>query len=85
MQVRIDPKPTKVMMRFPKNIIHALLARIDGLKDFPNVKMDIKKLGQNEYRARFGSYRIIFTVVKEKDIIVVSEINTRGKISYAKG
>jgi len=85
MEVRIDSKPTKVMMRFPKHIIHTLLARIDELKDFPNVKMDIKKLTENEHRARFGSYRIIFTVVKEKDIIVVSEINTRGKISYAKG
>lgn len=84
MQVKIDRKPEKIMARFPKHITTSLIVELLKLKDFPNVKMDIKKLGKDVYRLRLGEYRALFKVGKEKDIILVVEINTRGKISYAK-
>ncbi|MDE1869587.1 MAG: type II toxin-antitoxin system RelE/ParE family toxin [Candidatus Micrarchaeota archaeon] len=85
MFVEVERKAQKVLETFPTRIKLSLTLEIGKLKNFPNVKLDLKKLGKSTYRLRVGEYRAIFTVIKEKDIIVVVEINTRGKISYAKG
>ncbi|MDE1827631.1 MAG: type II toxin-antitoxin system RelE/ParE family toxin [Candidatus Micrarchaeota archaeon] len=85
MRVVVDPKVEKVFTTFPKFVQSRLLKKINLLERFPLINADIKKLGDGVYRMRSGRYRLLFRAKKEKDLIVVYEIDTRGKISYAKG
>lgn len=83
MQVIIDKKVSKNMDRFPPYVREQVLETLILLEKFPLITADIKKLGRGTYRIRRGKYRILFHV--ESDIIVVFEIDIRGRISYAKG
>ena len=47
--------------------------------------MDMKRLGEDTYRLRWGDYRVVFHSDRESDLIIVYEIASRGRIGYAKG
>jgi len=85
MKVEIHKKAAKAMTRFPGYVQEDILEVCKMLESYPVISADIKKLGDGVYRIRKGGYRILFAVIKERDLILVFEIEARGKISYAKG
>lgn len=85
MHISLEPKAEKSFKTFPKFIQLKLMKKMAKLENFPLLNADIKKFGDGSYRMRVGDYRIRFYAKREKDLILIYEINTRGKISYAKG
>ena len=49
------------------------------LKNFPNVR-NIIRIEENIYRMRIGKYRALFKVYEDEKIIVVIDVNVRGRI-----
>jgi mRNA interferase RelE/StbE len=83
MKVIFSRKTIKFMDKLPIYIRNKIIETSRKLEKFPITNLDIKKLQPKIYRIRIGKYRILFHI--EKDIIVIFEINIRGRISYAKG
>ncbi len=67
----------------PSFIVEKILETAKTLEQFPMIHADFKKLEHHVYRIRRGNYRIIFAV--EGDILYITEIDIRGRISYSKG
>ncbi len=85
MRVTIDSKVTKNLNRMPVYVSEKVYAAAELLEQYPMIRADLKKLGEGIYRMRIGSYRLIFKVYKEQDLIVIAEVETRGGVSYSKG
>ena len=70
MNVKIDEKALKDLMKIEKKFRNQILNEIKKLENFPNC-LNIKKLKNfyPRFRLRVGKYRIIFDV--EKDNVVV--------------
>lgn len=85
MKVTIDRKVTKSLNRMPVYVSDKVFGAAKLLEQYPMIHADLKKLGEGIYRMRIGSYRLIFKVYKEQDLIVIVEVETRGGISYSKG
>jgi mRNA-degrading endonuclease RelE of RelBE toxin-antitoxin system len=47
------------------------------LEQYPMIHADLKKLGKGIYKMRIGSYRLIFKVYEEQDLIVIVEVEIR--------
>ncbi|MCW2255718.1 mRNA-degrading endonuclease RelE of RelBE toxin-antitoxin system [Providencia alcalifaciens] len=49
----------------------AIYSKVEQLEQFPNVRLDIKKLQavKGKYRLRVGNYRVIFEVTNGEPII----------------
>jgi len=58
-----------------------IIDRLRQLEDFPNVRLDIVKIAgeTGTFRLRIGDYRALFKIYENEKIIVVVEIDTRGK------
>jgi mRNA-degrading endonuclease RelE of RelBE toxin-antitoxin system len=67
----------------PGFIVEKILETAKTLEQFPMIRADIKKLDGRIYRIRRGNYRMVFAV--EGDILYITEIDVRGRISYSRG
>ena len=85
MQVMIDRKVVRALNRMPIHVSQKVYSVAKLLEQYPTMRADIKKLGDGTYRMRIGEYRLIFKIYKEKNLIVIAEVETRGRISYSKG
>lgn len=84
MEIIITKKVKKKMLKFPSYIRNAVNEIEIILIHFPNVRLDIVKIkGEfNIYRIRKGDYRITFKWEKEKNKILIFDIDIRGRIWY---
>ena len=80
MKVIFHYKVLKKMEKFPHYVKEDILETATLLEQFPFARLDTKKLGGNVYRIRKGKYRMVFRI--EQDLIVIFEIDIRGRISY---
>lgn len=81
MKIIFHDKVLKKMDKFPQHVKEDILETATLLEQFPFARLDAKKLGSNVYRIRKGKYRMVFRI--EQDLIVIFEIDIRGRISYA--
>lgn len=80
MKVIMHEKAQKKMEKFPQHVRDDIIETATLLEQFPFARLDTKKLGGNVYRVRKGKYRMLFRI--EQDLIVIFEINIRGRIGY---
>lgn len=80
MKVIFHKKVLKKMGKFPQHVKDDILETATLLQQFPFARLDTKKLGHNIYRIRKGDYRMLIRI--EGDLILIFEINIRGRISY---
>ncbi len=76
-ELYILPKAKKKLDKFPHS--EKIEEKLKELKNFPNVR-NVIKIGENLYRMRIGSYRALFKVYEADSIIVVVNVDVRGKI-----
>lgn len=51
-----------------------------SLEPFPSDAVRIINRREKVFRARVGDYKIIYAVLKEKNLIFISEVNKRSKV-----
>jgi mRNA-degrading endonuclease RelE of RelBE toxin-antitoxin system len=78
MQVILHKKALKKVEKFPRYVKEDIYEIATLLKNFPFVRLDIKKLSGNIYRIRKGRYRMLFRV--ENNIILIFKIDIRGRV-----
>lgn len=78
MRILLSKTSLKYLAKLDKAMRSKIVSAIEGLPD----KGDIKKMhglkASNIYRLRAGKHRIVFN--REKDIIRIVDIDTRGDI-----
>lgn len=78
--IEYKKKAKKFLDEHPKEKIHFNKAFTDiANKDYKSY--DIKMVAASEiYRLRLGKYRALFTVINDKLVILVLDIDSRGQI-----
>lgn len=72
-KVKIKKSALKAMSNFPSRDIKVILERIHSLSENPR-PIDCKKLSsREEYRIRYGNYRILYLI--EDDMLFVCVVN----------
>jgi len=80
MKINYSKSALKFLVKSEEILYQRIIKKIEGLKEnaFPH---DCKRIeGRKQKAFRIGDYRIIYSVLNEKDIIFISEINKRGNI-----
>ena len=81
MKVLLSKQATKFINKHEKAIQRRIFTALKGLEEIPPIG-DIKKLkGIDEtYRLRIGTYRVIYNVDFQSEVVKVSIIENRGVI-----
>lgn len=61
-EVIISTKAASQLRKIDQRYMNAIKTKIAMLKNFPDVYLDMKHLGSNQYRMRHGDYWIFFEV-----------------------
>lgn len=76
-EVYMLKKAKKKLDKFPD--AERIKEKLKTLENFPNVK-DVIKIEDNVYRIRIGDYRALFKVYEEEKIIIIVDVDVRGRI-----
>jgi mRNA interferase RelE/StbE len=82
-EVRIDLDAQKELKRLPPPMRERVVTAIETLKDNPFTGKDVVKLkGElaGLYRLRVGTYRVVYSVDEERQVITVEAIGTRSEV-----
>lgn len=78
-EVFIHPKAEKRLDKIPEG--EKIRENLKSLMNFPNVRNVMRIQGsKSTYRLRVGQYRALFEVFKKEKIIVVANVDIRGRI-----
>jgi len=76
-EVYLLKQAKKKLDKFPDS--KRIEEELKKLKDFSNVR-NIIRIEENIYRMRIGKYRALFKVYEDEKIIVIVDIDVRGRI-----
>jgi len=71
---------SKDLKSIPKKDIQRILTAIQNLADNPRPPQSKKLSGQERYRLRQGSYRILYTIEDEQLVICVVKVGSRRDV-----
>lgn len=81
MEIKLNRRAIKFLGRQEKAVNQRIRLALQGLKKYPPVGDIVKMKGMKDtYRLRVGTYRVIFQVDFEAQIIYVLAIDNRGDI-----
>ena len=82
MQYSIDylAAATKVIQKLPRDTQRRILSQIEKLTANPRPPGSIKLTGQDAYRLRLGSYRVIYSIFNRRLLIVVIDVGHRREV-----
>jgi mRNA interferase RelE/StbE len=82
MKINYSKSALKFLVKSEEILYQRIIKKIEGLKEnaFPHDCKRIEGKKQKAFRIRVGDYRVIYSVLDEKNIIFISEINKRGKV-----
>ena len=82
LNVEFSKKAKKFMKDSEKNIQKRLIEKIENLKiePFPQDTRRVKGREEKIFRVRVGKYRIEYVLFFDKNIILISNIDKRGRI-----
>lgn len=79
-KVEIKKPVLKAMYDFPRRDVEAIFARIEALSENPR-PFDCKKLsGREEYRIRYGNYRILYLIQDDILYVCVVQVGHRKDV-----
>lgn len=79
-ELRFKPSVTKDLRGIPRHDVERILARIDALRDDPRPSGSEKLSGQERFRLRQGSYRILYTVEDRSLIVEIIKVGHRRDV-----
>lgn len=85
-KVEWSKKAKKQLSRIDNRYREMIFDKVGELENFPDVQLDLKKIQgskDKEYRVRVGVYRVLFTVIDGKPIIIrIDEVMRRQTNTY---
>jgi len=80
-ELRIKPSAVKEIERLPRREDRRrIVSRIQALAGTPRPEGAVKLSGQEQYRVRQGSYRIVYSVDDAERIVVVVKVGHRRDV-----
>lgn len=78
----LSHKSSKFLDKLNSSLRRTVKEKIELLKNYPNLNLDIKKMKgmDNVYRVRIGKIRFLFDVDNDDYSITIVDINVRGNI-----
>jgi len=73
----------KDFRQIPKRDVQSILKRIEGLADDPRPNGSEKLSGQERYRVRQGTYRIVYEIKEQELVVMVVKIGHRRDVYKA--
>lgn len=73
----------KDLRQIPKRDVQGILKRIEGLADDPRPNGSEKLSGQERFRVRQGTYRIIYEIREQELVVMVVKIGHRRDVYRA--
>lgn len=70
----------KDLRQIPKRDVQSILKRIEGLADDPRPSGSEKLSGQERFRVRQGTYRIVYEIKDQELVVMVVKIGHRRDI-----
>ena len=70
----------KDLRQIPKRDVQSILKRIEGLADDPRPSGSEKLSGQERFRVRQGTYRIVYEIKDQELIVTVVKIGHRRDV-----
>jgi mRNA interferase RelE/StbE len=70
----------KDLRQIPKRDVQSILKRIEGLADDPRPGGSEKLSGQERFRIRQGTYRIVYEIKDQELVVVVVKIGHRRDV-----
>lgn len=82
MKIRFSSISKKFLKKCDTELKNRLIEKIETLKEEPFPQDAVRVIGRKEksFRIRVGSWRMVYSVFIEDDIIFISEINKRSKV-----
>lgn len=80
-EIEISNSAEKTLAKIPKKDRMRILEKIDALEIEPQASGSIKLQGHKDlYRIRSGDYRIVYSIKKDRLIVLIVEIGHRREI-----
>jgi mRNA interferase RelE/StbE len=80
--IEITRDASRVLLKMPRNVAVLIRSKIDALAADPYApNNNVKKLkGSDDYRLRVGDWRVIYSLIDARLVIVVVRIAPRGGV-----
>ena len=79
-KIIVKKSVAKDMKSIPKKDVQRILSAIEKLADDPRPPQAKKLSGQERYRIRQGSYRILYTIEDDQLVICVVKVGNRRDV-----
>jgi mRNA interferase RelE/StbE len=79
-ELRFKNSVAKDLRALPKSDVARVLERIDALRDDPRPPGSEKLSGQERYRVRQGSYRILYEIEDQQVVVTVVKVGHRREV-----
>jgi len=81
MEILLSKNAIKFLKKQELNVSTRMRTALKGLLEIPPIG-DIKKMKgmENTYRLRVGTYRIVYTIDYQKEVVQILTIDNRGDI-----
>ena len=70
----------KDLRKLPAKDVSSIMERIKLLEDNPKPAWSKKLSGREEYRARYGVYRILYVIEETVKVVQITKVGHRNKI-----
>ena len=79
-KIRIKQSIYKDLKKVPQNDVKRILEAIQSLANNPRPPQSKKLSGQERYRLRQGSYRILYSIEDEELVVYVVKVGNRADV-----
>jgi len=79
-ELRFKNSVAKDLRALPKSDVAKVLERIDALRDDPRPPGSEKLSGQERYRVRQGTYRILYEIEDQQVVVTVVKVGHRREV-----
>ncbi len=79
-KIQIKPSAVKELEALPNKDLSRVVRRIQGLADNPRPPGCEKLSGEEKYRVRQGSYRVVYAISDDERTVVVVKVGHRREV-----
>lgn len=79
-ELQIKKSVTKDLFPIPKRDVRKIVEAINGLADNPRPPQSLKLSGEEKYRLRCGSYRVLYEIHDNILIVCVVKVGHRKEV-----
>jgi mRNA interferase RelE/StbE len=79
-EVLVEPAARRTLSKLPQPVRARLVQRMETLATNPRPVGAVKLAGHNAYRVRVGDYRIIYSIIDDRLLILIVDVGHRRDV-----